>query len=193
MFLKGSSTGGTTPEETHTGSSPEAWPGSSELPEVSSEGGTSTSGTVISTTGVSTQGAVSTSVSTTTGSTSTTQVATEPPELPPELPPPQPPRQPPRPPSKEKPPTSLAAQNITVVIGVIAGSMIAVILLILIVLRFKSRSTAAYKLDDSKHSQQGPSAALLPPPVPEPLAPALRNSNNNGRVRKQKDVKEWYV
>lgn len=105
---------------------------------------------------------------------------------------PQPPRQPPRPPVDKKQPTSsLAAQNTAVVIGVIAGSMIAVIILILIVLRFKSRNTAAYKLDESKHSQQGPAAALLPPAAEPVMAPALRNGN--GRARKQKDVKEWYV
>lgn len=42
-----------------------------------------------------------------------------------------------------------------------ASALIAVILVVLIILKFKSRSDPSYKVEDDKSFQQGASAALL--------------------------------
>lgn len=78
--------------------------------------------------------------------------------------------------------------------------MIAIILIILIILRFKHRSVASYKIDESKNYQkaQGANAALLPAASSGQFHQNgnLRNGNGNGNgrgMKKPKDVKEWYV
>ncbi|XP_046998627.1 neurexin-1 isoform X1 [Schistocerca americana] len=92
-----------------------------------------------------------------------TQFTTTTTELPPPPPPP-PPREPPIP-SPRPPPgrnktrvriSSEAAENTALVIGIIAGAMIAIILLILIILKFKNRADGSYKVDESKNYRAQP-------------------------------------
>uniref|UniRef100_A0A1B6EA11 Neurexin/syndecan/glycophorin C domain-containing protein n=2 Tax=Clastoptera arizonana TaxID=38151 RepID=A0A1B6EA11_9HEMI len=95
--------------------------------------------------------------------------------------------------------SSEAAENTALIIGVIAASMIAIILMILIVLKFKNRSGVVYKVDESKNfsASQGQSAALLgasqSPPTPQTLNGNLKNGNGKTKKRELKDIKEWYV
>lgn len=91
---------------------------------------------------------------------------------------------------------------VALIIGIIAGALIAVILIMLIILRFKSRSHHSFKVEDSKGFQQGPNAALLGNSSSNgqmnyQLNGALRNGDK-GQVQKakkrdSKDIKEWYV
>lgn len=74
--------------------------------------------------------------------------------------------------------------------------MIAIILIILIILRFKHKSAATYKAEENKCYQQaqGPNAALLPTASSGQFEQNGAVRNGNGKSgRKQKDVKEWYV
>lgn len=140
-------------------------------------------------------------VRTTSGMITTSTTSTEYPELPQPLPP----RSTSRPSGdikKRDRISSEAAENTALIIGIIAGTMIAIILIILIILRFKHRSAASYKVDESKNYQrsQGPNAALLPAASSGQFQQNgnVRNGNGNGNgngkaVKKQKDVKEWYV
>ncbi|KAE8750772.1 hypothetical protein FOCC_FOCC002482 [Frankliniella occidentalis] len=176
---------------------------------------TSTSGSTPSST--STQG---TTRSTTTSTTTTTTTTTEYPRLPPTIIP--------RPPPTPRKPghgrdrdnnriTSEASENAALIIGVIAGSLIAIILIVLIILKVKSRGDGAYKVDESlgyAGPGHSPHAALLagqqasPPPAPHGLhphngsarqqvpGPGLQAGLQAGPVsqpRKKQGVKEWYV
>ncbi|PSN29164.1 hypothetical protein C0J52_25920 [Blattella germanica] len=97
--------------------------------------------------------------------------------------------------------SSEAAENTALVIGIIAGAMIAIILIILIILKFKNRSDGSYKVDESKNYQhsQGPNAALLGPgngqQIPQQMNGNLKNGSDKcaNKKRDVKDVKEWYV
>ncbi|KAF6200207.1 hypothetical protein GE061_006510 [Apolygus lucorum] len=94
--------------------------------------------------------------------------------------------------------SSAAAENTALVIGIIAGTMIAIILIILIVLKLKNRSGHVYKVEESKTyraGSQGQSAALLnqSPPTPQAVNGAVKNGNGKAKVRQTKDIKEWYV
>lgn len=77
--------------------------------------------------------------------------------------------------------------------------MIAIILIILLVLKFKNRSDGVYKVDESKsyHASQGQNAALLgasqSPPTPQAVNGNLKNGNGKAKKRELKDIKEWYV
>lgn len=74
--------------------------------------------------------------------------------------------------------------------------MIAVILIILIILRFKHKNSTTYKAEESKCYQQsqGPNAALIPAASSGQFEQNGNLRNGNGKnSRKQKDVKEWYV
>ncbi|XP_071453531.1 neurexin 1-like, partial [Hetaerina americana] len=46
--------------------------------------------------------------------------------------------------------SSEAAENTALIIGIIAGAMIAIILIILVILKFKNRTDGSYKVDDGK-------------------------------------------
>lgn len=110
--------------------------------------------------------------------------------------------------------SSETSEVVALIIGIIAGALIAVILIILAILKFKGRSDRSFKVDDSKGSyQQGPSAALLANSgstnghqAQYQLNGALRNGDklNNfqqqqqmqqqkSKKRDSKDIKEWYV
>jgi len=81
--------------------------------------------------------------------------------------------------------------------------MIAVILVILIILKFKSRSNGSYKVESKNYQQsQGPNAALLGAGYgqqhPQQMNGNLKTVSNkcgNKTTKKcdNKDVKEWYV
>lgn len=93
--------------------------------------------------------------------------------------------------------------GIALIISIIAGALIAIILIILLILRFKGRPDVRYKIDEGKSFCQEPSAALLGgAPVQgggnggQPYNGALRNGqggSKNGKKRELKDIKEWYV
>ncbi|XP_068083571.1 neurexin 1 [Anabrus simplex] len=150
----------------------------------------------------------SSSSSTTTSPTTTPVVTSEITDQPPPPPPP-PPVQTVRPPRRNNTRvriSSEAAENTALVIGIIAGAMIAIILLILIILKFKNRSEGSYKVDESKNYQQtqGPNAALLGAaagngqPHPQQMNGNLKNgadkfANKSTKKRDIKDIKEWYV
>ncbi|CAH1124036.1 unnamed protein product [Ceutorhynchus assimilis] len=100
---------------------------------------------------------------------------------------------------------SETSEAVALIIGVIAGSLIAVILVILAILKFKSRSDRSFKIDDSKEYPHGPSTALLGNTASSTasqsqyqLNGALRNGEKSQMQQKQKkrdskDIKEWYV
>ncbi|BES99010.1 Laminin G domain [Nesidiocoris tenuis] len=148
-------------------------------------------------------GSSSTSEATKTPTTPSTTTTTEAFPLPP-APPPSPPVQPPffpayppgigRDRSRDRI-SSAAAENTALIIGIIAGAMIAIILIILIVLKLKNRSSTVYKVEESKaygSAGQGQNAALLnqSPPTPQAVNGAI---NGKSKARQTKDVKEWYV
>ncbi|XP_051160690.1 neurexin-1 [Leptopilina boulardi] len=93
--------------------------------------------------------------------------------------------------------TSETAENAALIIGIIAGALIAIVLIILIILKFKSRPEANYKVDENKTFCQDPNAALLGAAgTNQPYNGALKNGanvNRNGKKREVKDIKEWYV
>lgn len=100
---------------------------------------------------------------------------------------------------KRNPIHSDSATNTALVIGIIAGTMIAIILIILIVLKLKNRSGVVYKVDERKvygvSSCQGQNAALLnqSPPTPQAINGQVKNGNGKTKKRETKDIKEWYV
>jgi hypothetical protein len=82
--------------------------------------------------------------------------------------------------------------------------MIAIVLIILIILKFKNRSDGSYKVDESKNYQQsqGPTAALLGSgnvqQCPQQMHGNIKNgsdkcASNPAKKRDTKDIKEWYV
>ncbi|CAH1365278.1 unnamed protein product [Tenebrio molitor] len=94
-------------------------------------------------------------------------------------------------------------ERVALIIGIIAGALIAVILIILAILKFKSRNDGSFKVDDGKNYQQGPNAALLGNAsstngqTQYQLNGALRNGDKSqmqkSKKRDSKDIKEWYV
>ncbi|XP_046600908.1 neurexin-1 isoform X2 [Neodiprion lecontei] len=101
-------------------------------------------------------------------------------------------------PGKEIRITSEAAENAALIIGIIAGALIAIVLIILIILKFKNRPEASYKIDESKNFCQDPNAALLGSAAGagQPFNGALKNGasvSKNVRKQELKDIKEWYV
>lgn len=78
-------------------------------------------------------------------------------------------------------------------------------MVILLILRFKSRGERSYKVDDGKGYQQGPNAALLGNTSSSngqtqyQVNGALRNGDKSQlqqkttKKRDSKDIKEWYV
>lgn len=101
--------------------------------------------------------------------------------------------------------SSETSEMVALIIGIIAGALIAIILIMLIILRFKSSRHPSYKVDDSKGFQQGPNAALLGNQsgtnghhqAQYQLNGALRNGDKTQmqkpKKRDSKDIKEWYV
>jgi hypothetical protein len=82
--------------------------------------------------------------------------------------------------------------------------MIAIVLIILIILKFKNRSDGSYKVDESKNypQSQGPTAALLGSgnieQRPRQINGNIKNgsdkcASNPSKKRDTRDVKEWYV
>ncbi|XP_045116786.1 neurexin-1-like isoform X2 [Portunus trituberculatus] len=81
--------------------------------------------------------------------------------------------------------------SVALVISIVAGTLIVVILIVLLVLKFKGRQDGAYKVDESKNYEGIPT-------VPTPMI----NGQGNGAIKpgdrrpvkkQSKDVKEWYV
>lgn len=114
--------------------------------------------------------------------------------------------------------TSDAENRTAMIIAIVAGALIAVILVILLLLWLKSNGDRTYKMDHDKSIGYGPgpNAALLGNnattngsrhhPINGSTAPlngSLRNGNDKGPVpglvpqkpkkRDSKDIKEWYV
>ncbi|XP_077296865.1 neurexin 1 isoform X2 [Arctopsyche grandis] len=105
---------------------------------------------------------------------------------------------------------SEASEYTAMIIGIVASALIAVILVVLIILKFKSRTDPSYKVEDDKSFQQGANATLLGNQVQSSQAnvgyqmngasmqrnaapvPLPRNGAN-GKKRDSKDIKEWYV
>lgn len=107
----------------------------------------------------------------------------------------------PRPTKKVPRVSSETSEIVALVIGIIAGSLIAVILVVLVILKFQSRSERSCKIDDGKGYQQGPNAALLGNTstngqMQYQINGALRNGDRGQAQKKKrdsKDIKEWYV
>ena len=114
---------------------------------------------------------------------------------------------------------SESAENTAMIIGIVAGALIAVILVVLLVLKLKRGNNPVYKVDERKGnfggkqtpSQSNSNAALLNTgvvagqqggaqqpgnrPVPAGLGsinPVLGKTTNSGK-KTGKDIKEWYV
>jgi hypothetical protein len=74
--------------------------------------------------------------------------------------------------------------------------MIAIVLIILIILKFKNRADGSYKVDESKNypQSQGPTAALLGSGNVQQFPQRLNGDMKNGSEKcAGRDVKEWYV
>lgn len=119
--------------------------------------------------------------------------------------------------------SSEAAENTAMIIGIVAGALIAVILVVLLVLKFVNRSNSNYKVDERKNFGKSPShsnsnAALLNTNVAAAAAAAAAAGGRGGDVgtigckvplnnptmgtlekkpipskKTGKDIKEWYV
>lgn len=99
--------------------------------------------------------------------------------------------------------TTKTSDTVALIIGIIAGALIAVILIILVILKFKPRNDGAFKVEDKSY-QQGPNAALLGNAgttnghqTQYQINGALRNGDKSqmqkSKKRDSKDIKEWYV
>ncbi|KAF7397671.1 hypothetical protein HZH68_008893 [Vespula germanica] len=132
---------------------------------------------------------------TVTTQTSTTEMTDPPPPPPPPIYPPMP--TPPKNNNKNKRITSETAENVALIIGIIAGALIAIVLIILIILKFKNRPETSYKVDETKTFCQDPNAALLGATGSgQPFNGALKNGANGSKTNKKReliDIKEWYV
>lgn len=78
--------------------------------------------------------------------------------------------------------------NLALIIGIVGGVLVALIILIIALYKFRSRDEGTYKVDESqnfafleKKQQQGNGALLG------------NHSGGGGKSGKKKDVKEWYV
>ncbi|GFY57667.1 neurexin-1a [Trichonephila inaurata madagascariensis] len=97
--------------------------------------------------------------------------------------------------------TRSSADNTALVIGVIAGALIAIVLIALIVYKLRNRTEGSYKVDESKNYQFGAqfgAIAASPAFLNGPMPPV--NSLSKGHPEKTpkkkkggKDLKEWYV
>ncbi|XP_054713514.1 neurexin-1-like [Uloborus diversus] len=91
-----------------------------------------------------------------------------------------------------------SADNTALVIGVIAGVLIAIVLIALIVYKLRNRTEGSYKVDESKNYQFGAiaaSPAFLNGPMP-PHMNGLGKGHPEKTPKKKKggkDLKEWYV
>ncbi|KAG8179390.1 hypothetical protein JTE90_003646 [Oedothorax gibbosus] len=101
---------------------------------------------------------------------------------------------------------SSAADSTALVIGVIAGALIAVVLVALVVYKLRNRTEGSYKVDESKNYQFGAGVAALNGPLNGPLLMMPPPHLNGGLPPKSgaektpskkkkggKDLKEWYV
>lgn len=131
-----------------------------------------------------------------TSHTSTTEITDPPP------PPPPPPVYPPVPvpprTTNNKRITSEASEIVALIIGIISAALIAIVLISIIIIKFKNRPETNYKIDEGKTFCQDPNAALLDSAAGpgQPYAGTVKNGANlgkNGKKRELKDIKEWYV
>lgn len=82
------------------------------------------------------------------------------------------------------------SSNIALIISIIAGALIVIILIVLLVLKIKGRRDSNFKVDESKNYEGIPT-----------MPTTMINGQGNGTikpgdrrpVKKQKDIKEWYV
>ncbi|CAD6219758.1 GSCOCG00011526001-RA-CDS [Cotesia congregata] len=90
-----------------------------------------------------------------------------------------------------------ASKNAALIIAIIAGALIAIVLIILLILKFKNRPENNFKIDKTKIFNHDPNSALLSATNNDQqfdCAPKLEsNISKNGRKRELKDIKEWYV
>ncbi|XP_035732871.1 neurexin-1-like isoform X7 [Vespa mandarinia] len=130
---------------------------------------------------------------TVTTQTSTTEMTDPPPPPPPPIYPPMP--TPPKNSNKNKRITSETAENVALIIGIIAGALIAIVLIILIILKFKNRPETSCTVDETRRFCQDPNAALLGATGSgQPFNGALKNgANGTNKKRELIDIKEWYV
>ena len=94
--------------------------------------------------------------------------------------------------------TRSSADNTALVIGVIAGILIAIVLVALVVYKLRNRTEGSYKVDESKNYQFGAIAAspafLNGPPPPHLNGLTKGNPEKTPKKKKGgKDLKEWYV
>ncbi|XP_042239812.1 neurexin-1-like isoform X3 [Homarus americanus] len=83
------------------------------------------------------------------------------------------------------------AGSVALFISIIAGALIIIILIVLLVLKFKGRQDGAYKVDESKNYEGIPT---MPTPMINGQGNGAIKPGDRRPVKKQsKDVKEWYV
>lgn len=110
---------------------------------------------------------------------------------------------------------SRSAETLTLVVGVVASVMIAVVVIAFLVYRFKNKPEGTYKIDETKNYRYG-SAPDVAPPLPRSASGygsgcigvvpgahpveyqpqingGVRTFEKAGKLPKKKDIKEWYV
>ncbi|CAM1325515.1 NRXN2 (predicted) [Pycnogonum litorale] len=109
--------------------------------------------------------------------------------------------------SKNTRPKSRSAETLTLVVGIVAGVMVAVVIIAFLVYRFRNRPEGSYKIDESKNYRFSSDPGTLSISVSgymngsqTQMNGAVKNGGNGGgggdkagKLPKKKDVKEWYV
>lgn len=101
---------------------------------------------------------------------------------------------------KKRKPKSRSAETLTLIVGIVASVMIAVVIIAFLVYRFRNRPEGSYKVDEGKNYRFG----AEPTPIPNSASGyindyqtqfngAVRTAEKAGKLPKKKDIKEWYV
>ncbi|KAG1696117.1 Neurexin-3 [Nymphon striatum] len=101
---------------------------------------------------------------------------------------------------KKRKPKSRSAETLTLIVGIVASVMIAVVIIAFLVYRFRNRPEGTYKVDEGKNYRFGVDPAPLPNSASGYINDyqaqfngAVRTAEKAGKLPKKKDIKEWYV
>lgn len=77
--------------------------------------------------------------------------------------------------------------NIFLIVGIAAGVLVALIILVIALYKFRSRDEGSYRVDESQNF------AYLEAKKQQTNGAVVHNNGTATKVGKKKDVKEWYV